>query len=125
MGSRHPQAEALVVDWLKQQLEEPVFTETDSSFAPPAFKVQVFGGTGIDRITRAASIELCAYAQGRGPALDLLDKADAVLMSLAANGFPRRYVDDVELVFYPAVEPYANTGLHQATATYSAKIRPQ
>lgn len=124
MVSKHPQAEQLVIDWLQANLNEPVFTETDDSLTPPAFRVQVVGGTAFD-LTRSPSVEVCAYEVGRGAALDLLEKADLQMMALAASGFAGRYVDDVRLTFYPSIEPYMNTGLHQATSTYAIDLRPQ
>ena len=128
MASKHPQAEQLVLDWLKTSLTEQVFTETDDSLTAPAFRVQVFGGTGgtgANQLTRSPSVELSAYAKGRGAALDLLEKGDLQMMALSSSGFAGRYVDDVRLTFYPSVEPYMNTGLHQATATYAIDLRPQ
>lgn len=124
MASKHPQAEQLVIDWLQANLTEPVFTETDDSLNAPAFRVQVVGGTAFD-LTRSPSVEVCAYAIGRGAALELLEKADLQMLALAASGFAGRYVDDVRLTFYPSVEPYMNTGLHQATSTYAIDLRPQ
>ena len=123
MGN-HPQAERLVLDWLTSGLAEPVFTETGETLKPGTVKVQVTGGPGAE-LLRSPSVEVCTYEVGRGAALDLLEKVDQRMMELAANGFPDRFVDDVRLVFYPAVEPYMNTGLHQATASYTIDIRPQ
>lgn len=128
MASKHPQAEQLVLDWLQATLAELVFTETDDSLTGPSVRVQVVGGTGstgVNQLTRSPSVELSAYEKGRGAALDLLEKADLQMMALSSSGFAGRYVDDVRLTFYPSVEPYMNTGLHQATATYAIDLRPQ
>lgn len=127
MPSWYPRAEQLVLDWLRAGNSSPVFTETDENLASlvPALKVQVFGGGSSAQMTRSPSVEICAYAVGRGAALDLMDAADRRMMALAGAGFESRFVDDVRLLFHPSVEPYANTGLHQATATYTIDIRPQ
>lgn len=125
-ASRYPQAEQLVLDWLTAGLTEPVFTETDTSIddTAPAFKVQVVGGSSFG-IDRTPSVEICALAVGRAEALLLLDKADALMQVLACNGTASGFVDEVRLTFYPSVEPYENSGLHQATATYAIDFRPR
>lgn len=124
--SRYPKAEAFVLGWLRAGLDPPVFTETDENLqqTAPAYKVQVVGG-GEQDITRSPTVEICAYAVGRGAALDLLDEADYRMRHLRCQGTADGYADDVRLAFHPTAEPYGNTDLHQATASYTVDFRPK
>lgn len=125
-NAKYPRVETLVLDWLKP-LGKPVFTETDEDLpnVAPAIKAAVFGGSTMLQNTRSPVVEIATYAVGRGSALDLMDEVDQRMMQLAGNGFPDRYVDNVRLVFHPSVQPYSNTGLHQAIASYAVDVRPQ
>lgn len=112
--------------WLAQETGKVVYTETDGSLsgALPAYQITRVGGSDGADFSKSVSVEVDSIAATRGAMWDTAADAQTAMHKLAANGTADWYVDTVEEMFSPAVEPYENTGVRRATATYALTIRP-
>lgn len=112
--------------WLAERTGRPVYTETDGTLTGnlPAYQITRVGGSGGIDFSKTVAIEIDSIAATRGAMWDTAADAQTAMHELAANGTADWYVDTVEETFSPAVEPYENTGVRRATATYALTIRP-
>lgn len=122
-----PNAEKYVRQWLIAQTGRQVYTETDGTLtgSPPCYQIARVGGSDRSQFDKRILIEVDSIAGKRGDAWDAAAAAQTAMEYLAANGDNQWYVDDVEEVFAPAVEPYENSGVRRITATYGLTVRPR
>lgn len=118
--------EKLLRLWLAAETGRAVYTETDGTLAAnlPAYQITRVGGSGGIDFSKSVSVEVDSIAATRGDMWDTAAAAQTAMHKLAANGTADWYVDTVEETFSPAIEPYENTGVRRATATYALTIRP-
>lgn len=124
-----PNAERELREWLKARTGREVYTETNSTLEEnlPAYQITRVGGAGWARrwIDRSVDIELDSIAGSRGDMWSAAERAATAMLALRANGTAEMYVDDVEELFAPAVEPYENSTIRRCTATYRLTLRPR
>lgn len=117
-----PDVERTVVAWLGT-LGRPVYTETGPTTPTEYLTVERVGGTGT-RIDRDVDVEISVIAGTRSDLWALVAQVEARVRALAASG-DDTYVDDVAETFAFAIDPYPNTTVRRATATYTLTVRPQ
>lgn len=117
-----PDIERAVVAWLGT-LGRPVYTETGPTTPAEYLTVERVGGTGT-RIDRDVDVEISVIAATRPALWDLVADVEARIRALAATG-DGMYVDDVVEAFAFSIDPYPNTSVRRATATYTLTVRPQ
>lgn len=122
-----PNVEKFVRGWLKGQTGREVLTETTGTLTgdPPVYQIARVGGSDRSQWDKRVNIEVDSIANSRGAAWDAAAAAQTAMDALSSNGTSEWYVDDVEEIFAPAMEPYENTGIRRTTATYALTIRPR
>lgn len=122
-----PNAEKFVRAWIMAHTGRMVYTETPGKLEgdPPVYQVTRVGGSDRSQHDKRVNIEVDSIAVSRGAMWDAAAAVQTAMDSLAANGDEQWYVDDVEEIFAPAVEPYENSTVKRATATYALTLRPR
>lgn len=137
-----PDAEALVVSWLKPNLPDVnVRTETNTTFGTakpdaamtlPLVLVQaVSAGHGAsttgraDRITETLTVDLTCYAADRAKAWALYHEAHAWMLRASTQVTPVGTFDDVWLETCMGIVTSSNPALRRVIATYGISARAQ
>lgn len=129
LGLRWPNAEKLVVAWLRARTTATVYTETDDDLDrvaadTGALAVQRSGGSAGPGLDKDVDVEVTAYAGTRAALWALVADVESAMADLAGDGNAEGYVDDVNEAFSFAQEPHPRPSTRQAVATYSLTFRP-
>jgi len=113
--------ERVVVTWLAESTNLPVFTETGPEAPVPRVRVERVGGAGAG-LDRDVDIEVTVYAASRAELWAACAAVDTAMADLAANGAP--YVDDVTTAFGFAADGDEARPARNALATFTLTVRP-
>lgn len=117
------------MQWLSTHTTAVVYTETDQNLVAVArakgvILVQRSGGSTAV-ISKDVDVEVWVFAGTRAEMWALAADVESAMFDLAADGAAEGYVDDVVEAFGFSQEPYSNTSVRRATATYQITVRPQ
>lgn len=121
--------ERIVLQHLKASTTAEVYTETSTDLdqvaqATGAILVERAGGRGRG-IEKDVDVMVAVHAATRADLWDLAAEVETAMAGLEAEATADGYVDTVEEAFSFDVEPYSNSRVRRASATYTLTVRPR